>query len=169
MKHLTIIRHAKSSWASAASTDFDRPLNARGERAAPQMARYLHETIQLKPDYVLSSPALRAISTARIIAPVLGISEGEIVQNQAIYNSDLQILVFAIREIPNAYAKAMLFGHMPGVAELVHFLAGSVPDHYPTCGVAMLELNLNRWADANLSCGKLTTFLFPKMLDGEAQ
>ncbi|MDA0814364.1 MAG: histidine phosphatase family protein, partial [Verrucomicrobia bacterium] len=142
--------------------------NARGERAAPQMARHLHGTVRLKPDYVLSSPALRAISTARIIAPVLGIAEGDIVQNQAIYNADLQTLVYAIREIPNEYANAMLYCNMPGVAELVHFLTGSAPDHYSTCGVAMFELNLDRWADANLSCGKLTTFLFPKMLEGAA-
>lgn len=168
MKHLTIIRHAKSSWASATATDFDRPLNARGHRAAPLIARHLHETVHLKPDYVLSSPALRAISTARIIAPVLGISESEIVQNQAIYNADLQTLVYAIHEIPNAYANAMLFGHMPGVAELVQFLTGAVPRHYSTCGVAMLELHLDCWADANRSCGQLTTFLFPRMLDGAA-
>ena len=169
MKHLTIIRHAKSSWTSDSSSDFDRPLNVRGERAAPQMARHLHDNIGLKPDYVVSSPALRAITTARLIAPRLGIAEGEIVQNQAIYNADLQPLVYAIREIPNAYQNAMLFGHMPGVAELVHFLTGSAPAHYSTCGVSMLELNLERWADANLSCGKLTAFVFPKMLEDAQQ
>ena len=131
------------------------------------MAKHLKESINLRPDHVVSSPALRALTTARIIAPVLGVAESAVVQTQAIYNAELQALVYAVREIPAAACSAMLFGHMPGVAELVHFLSGSAPDHYPTCGVTMLELNVENWADVNLSCGKVIAFLAPKMLPTE--
>lgn len=108
-------------------------------------------------------------STARIIAPVLGIAESEIVQNEAIYNAELQALLYAVGEIPGKCQHALMFGHMPGVAELVHFLSGSAPDHFPTCGVAMLELNVPHWSDANRSCGKLNAFLYPKMLDAQCR
>lgn len=165
MKHLTIIRHAKSSWSSSAGTDFDRPLNGRGERSAPQMAQHLKETVELRPDYVISSPAARAIATARIIAPALGIAVSAIVQNQAVYNASLHSLVYTVSEIPDQYQNAVIFGHMPGVEELVRFLSGAALDHYPTCGVAMLKLDLTAWADAGENCGSLLNFLDPKMLE----
>ena len=132
------------------------------------MAQHLKEEAGLRPDYVVSSSAVRAVSTAHIIAPALGIEESDIVQNQAIYNAQLQALIYAVQEIPNAHQNAMLFGHMPGVAELVHFLSNSAPDHFPTCGVAMLELNLKNWSDVQASCGSLIGFLYPKMLDAKS-
>ena len=73
MKHLLIVRHAKSSWSNDAMTDFERPLNARGERTAPLVAKHLAETIGVQVDSAISSPALRAISTARLLCPALGV------------------------------------------------------------------------------------------------
>ena len=166
MKHLTLVRHAKSSWSSGATADFDRPLNARGKRTAPQIARHLAEVVGLRPDHVVSSPALRAITTAHIIAPALGVEAPGVVEKMAIYDAALQPLVYTVQELPSSSKNAMLFGHMPGVQELAHFLIGDdAIDHYPTCGVALLELSITNWNEAKQGCGTLIDFVYPKMLD----
>ena len=67
MKRLYIVRHAKSSWKDASLDDFDRPLNKRGKKAAPEMGKRLKK-LKVKPDLLLASPAVRAITTAKAIA-----------------------------------------------------------------------------------------------------
>lgn len=150
-------------------SDFDRPLNARGERAAPQMARHLATVVGLRPDYVVSSPALRALSTARVLAPALGISEAAIHPDIAIYTDNLHTLVSVVQQLPAVSSNAMLFGHMPGIQDVAnHFLGHEAIGHFPTCGVAMLELKIDAWHDAKCGCGRLIDFLHPKMLGDSA-
>nr|MBP6155012.1 histidine phosphatase family protein [Chitinophagales bacterium] len=67
MKYLTIIRHAKSSWEHPDLDDFVRPLNDRGQTAIPLIGNYLQQQ-QIYPDLIISSPATRAIETAKGIA-----------------------------------------------------------------------------------------------------
>ena len=69
---LTLVRHAKSSWDNPALADFDRPLNARGERDAPRMAQHVRRALGI-PDRIVSSPALRALTTARVFAETLAL------------------------------------------------------------------------------------------------
>ncbi len=67
MRKLLIIRHAKSSWDTLTQRDFDRPLNDRGNRDAPIMAkRLLKKDIGI--DAFVSSPANRALTTAAYFA-----------------------------------------------------------------------------------------------------
>ena len=67
MKRLILVRHAKSDWSLPGQEDWDRPLNVRGQRDAPDMARRLRSR-RLKPDRILSSPAVRALTTATVMA-----------------------------------------------------------------------------------------------------
>ena len=73
MKTLFLIRHAKSSWDDTALADKDRPLNDRGKRDAPKMGKRLADR-DVNPDLILSSPAMRALTTAEIIAKKLDYS-----------------------------------------------------------------------------------------------
>jgi Histidine phosphatase superfamily (branch 1) len=65
MKVLFLIRHAKSSWDNTALPDKDRPLDDRGKRDAPKMGKRLAKR-DVKPDLILSSPAMRALTTASL-------------------------------------------------------------------------------------------------------
>ena len=87
MKTLYVVRHAKSSWDQEDLSDFDRPLNERGLKNAPEMAQRLMEGSTI-PQLIISSPAKRAISTARILAKEFGISEDAIKQEASIYEGD---------------------------------------------------------------------------------
>ena len=70
---LTLVRHAKTEPAAPGQEDWDRVLEPRGQRDAPEMARRLKQ-IAPKPDRILSSPAVRAITTATIMARELGVA-----------------------------------------------------------------------------------------------
>ena len=77
MLQLTLIRHAKSSWKDTTLKDFERPLNKRGRHNAPLMGRVIQDS-GLSFDRMVSSPAERAITTARLIAAQLGYPEQQI-------------------------------------------------------------------------------------------
>jgi phosphohistidine phosphatase len=164
MLRLTLVRHAKSSWDDPGVSDFERPLNARGRRDAPVMAVRVAALPRL-PDRLVSSPALRAITTARVFAERLGVAEDDIVLERRIYDATRQVLVEVVRSLPADSRHAMLFGHNPGFSELANWLATCPFDEMPTCAVASLELQVAEWREVGAGCGRLARYLFPK--DGD--
>lgn len=84
MRQLTLVRHAKSDWSLPGQQDWDRPLNKRGQRDAPEMARRLRAR-KLKPDLVLASPAVRALTTAAIMARELKVPAAQVRQDERLY------------------------------------------------------------------------------------
>ena len=97
MKTLVLIRHAKSSWDSKAETDFDRPLSDRGRKDAPRIAAFLAGK-DLEPNQIVTSPAARALTTARMIAGGIGLEEDRILEDRRIYLADLHHLQSIMRE-----------------------------------------------------------------------
>jgi phosphohistidine phosphatase len=165
MLRLTLVRHAKSSWDDPEASDFERPLNARGKRDAPVMALRVSALRRL-PDRVVSSPALRAISTARVFADRLGVAEDDIVLDRRIYDASRQTLIQVVRSLPPESRHPILFGHNPGFSELSHWLATCSFDEMPTCAVASFELQVAEWREVGPGCGRLARYLYPK--DGES-
>lgn len=161
MLRLTLVRHAKSSWDSPAPTDFERPLNERGRRDAPVMATRIREA-GLVPDRLLSSPALRAISTARIFAEVLGSPAEGIQLDSRIYDAGASTLLEVVRGLGATVGHLMLFGHNPGLSEFAQQLADCPFDEMPTCAVAALDLDARRWSGLAPRCGRVTHYLYPK-------
>jgi phosphohistidine phosphatase len=161
MKRLTLIRHAKSDWSSAAISDFDRPLNGRGKKAAPLMGQRLAAD-GCAPDHLLSSPAKRARQTAKKIAGEIGYPPEEIEYRPAIYDADLQTLVDQVRGLDDSLNQVILIGHNPGFSELGQWLTSAAPEWLPTCGLLDLELAIERWADASADCATLLRYDYPK-------
>ena len=114
MKTLVLVRHAKSSWSDPSLDDFDRPLNKRGERNAPEMGRRLGES-GLQPDIFVSSPANRARSTAEIIAKELDYPADNIIYHGDLYHASPGDLLEAVRSLGDNIETAFLFGHNPGI------------------------------------------------------
>lgn len=123
---LIIMRHGKSDWSTAAASDFERPLNARGQNDVPAMAAWL-QSQALAPDLFLSSPARRAADTARLVSAGLGIGETDIVYEPAIYEAGRQQLLDALAKHVGDQASVMLVGHNPGLDAMVEFLACDPP------------------------------------------
>lgn len=168
MKTLTIIRHAKSSWGDASLDDFDRQLNARGKQVAPHMGNALNTRIN-RPSVILSSTALRARTTAGIIAEKLNYADSDIIDEGQIYLASCERLLQVLREVDESHPSAMIFGHVPGVQELTNTLCSDANiAHFPTCAASLIELNIEHWGEIDSGTGKLIDFLIPKEILDEA-
>ena len=144
MKTLFLIRHAKSSWDDPAVPDQERPLNDRGRRDAPMMGERLAKR-DVKPDLILSSPALRALTTAEIIAKKLDYKRKDIVVDDRLYAVGVDDLLAVIHELRDKLKRVMLFGHNPELAELAHRLSGEITE-LPTCAVAEFTFDVKSWS-----------------------
>ena len=159
MKKLVIIRHAKSDWEDSSLDDFDRPLNTRGEENAPYMGNFLKEK-SLIPDLIMSSPALRAITTAELIAKEVGYTS-DIMQNQYIYEAYVNTLQDIVSYIPDTNEVVFLVGHNPGVSALAYMLC-DLKESIPTCATVEIEFDCDSWMDVSKENGKLISYDFPK-------
>lgn len=145
-KLLTAVRHAKSSWKDPGLPDRERPLNGRGERDAPAMARYLQRLEHL-PDLLLSSPARRALDTARLMADVFGIAESAIVVDDRLYLEGTGGIAAAVRELPDHAGSVFFFSHEPAISAFCRRHARlPATTHYPTAAVCAMRLDLETWA-----------------------
>ena len=161
MRTLYLIRHAKSSWKHEGLRDFERPLNGRGKRDAPFMGRQLNKQ-SILPDQLISSPAKRAITTAKLIATEIGYPEKQIIENQSIYEASVEDLVQVVKSIDDTIGTAMLVGHNPGMTYFANFLSGCEVDNLPTCAVFCMDFKIKSWADVEEGKGVFKLFDYPK-------
>ncbi len=161
MKTLYLVRHAKSSWKYEELTDFERPLNNRGRRDAPLMASVIRRK-QIEPDLIISSPASRAITYARIVAEVIGYSLTRVRTDERIYEATPADLLQVIHSTPDRNADLMLFGHNPGLTWLSNNISNLQIDNIPTSAVVAIEFDLEHWADVKQNSGSVIFFEYPK-------
>ena len=159
MKTLFIMRHAKSSWDDASVSDFERPLNRRGLKAAPFMGELMRSK-DLVPDVIVSSTAMRTRQTAEIVKDAGGF-EAEIEFHKRIYEASTQDLLGAIVELSDKLDTAMLVGHNPGMEGFVWFLTGQLKP-MRTAALAVIELNVESWSDIDHGFGELKSVFHPK-------
>lgn len=160
MKKLYLIRHAKSSWSNPLLDDFDRPLNKRGKTNAPFMAKLLLQQ-EIIPDVILSSPAVRAKTTAEIFANTLHYTQ-EIIFNKALYLTSTSTLLNIVQFIPDELNTVFLFGHNPELTQFANKISGGNIENIPTCGVCGFELFGTSWKNLNTNSSQLILFEYPK-------
>jgi len=161
MRYLFLIRHAKSSWNVPGLRDFDRPLNERGLHDAPLMAELL-QAQKIRPDLIVSSPAKRAITTARFFAEGLGFAPESIVQNANIYDAFATDILQIISELPNSAQTVFLFGHNPTFTDVANRFTDQFIGNIPTCGVVCIESSASEWTDFSAGNARVIAQLFPK-------
>jgi len=161
MKQLLIIRHAKSDWGDFNLKDFDRPLNVRGHKNAPEMVERLVAK-SIVPDVIVSSPALRAFTTAKYFAAGWTFKAEHFLTNSSIYEANTKTLLDVINGFDDKFDKIALFGHNPGLTDLVNYLTDEYISNMPTCSVVIIEFPFDEWKLISGDSGKLTLFDFPK-------
>lgn len=134
------MRHAKSSWRNPQLDDHDRPLNGRGERAAPYMGEWLRQE-GLLPDMILSSTAVRAVETAKCVAEASDF-DGPMEITRKLYLADPLTYLETLTEVPEGTGSVLLIGHNPGISELLHQLTGEDED-MPTAAVACVDVDVS--------------------------
>ena len=160
MKKIILVRHAKSSWEFNI-TDHERPLKERGLKDAELVSKHL-VTYNLSPDLVLSSDANRAKATATIFIKNLNIDKNKMKLDHNLYDFTGRKLLQAIKNCDNSVGNLMVFGHNHALTGFVNSYGDTFIDNVPTCGVVILEFNIESWED--LIKGKTLKTLFPKIL-----
>jgi phosphohistidine phosphatase len=170
VKTLTLLRHAKSSWDDPIQRDFDRPLNAKGLRAARRVGQHLRDQ-GAHFDHVVASPAVRVIETLD------GIWEGygrtlKPVWDRRIYLASAATLLEVVHDVPAEADSVLLVGHNPGLEDLVLILTpddgdatrDTLEEKFPTAAVAVLGFK-GAWPDLAPRGARLTKFTRPRDLD----
>lgn len=163
-KQLLLVRHGKSDWGNSHLSDFDRPLNPRGHRNAPEMASRILQK-DLVPQLLVSSPALRAITTARHFSQVWYKSPEQIKEETAIYEADVTSLLKVVNKLNNKYNRVAIFGHNPGFTDFANYLSDASIYNIPTCGIVIIEFPTDDWAEVSHFGGTLIEFDSPKSAD----
>ncbi len=166
MKTIFLIRHAKSSWATIGLRDFDRTLEQRGHNDAPRMAKHLKK-LGFTPDALVSSPAVRARTTAEYFAKEFNIPAQNIDCQQDIYESDEQTIAHIIRELPEEADTVFLFGHNPTFTYVADSYAKNAHfENVPTCGIVQIQSNTegSSWEKFNPKTAEVKGFWYPKTI-----
>lgn len=159
MKRLYILRHAKSSWDDPDLSDFERPLNDRGETAAPYMGKLLSRE-RLVPDVILSSPARRAKDTALRVKESCD-CEADLIYDERIYEASPRLLRDVASEIDDSFASAMIVGHNPGIEGFIRYLTGE-EERMPTAALAVIDLDIDNWGRISGKMGTLKRVFRPR-------
>ncbi len=160
-KTLYLVRHAKSAWPKDFNSDFHRPLNARGNRDAPRVARHL-ATLGCSPDIIISSAAARARTTAEIMASVLGYAE-QIRLLDELYFEGINGIINALADLPDDVEQALLVSHNPTISDYGSQMT-SRPVSMPTCAVAVIEGDWPNWPSFAAAGGSLKDLILPREL-----
>lgn len=161
MKTLILVRHAKSSWDNPELTDQDRPLNDRGKRNASKMGKRLSKR-DVKVDLILSSPAKRAIKTARLLADELNYKHEDIIVDARLYPGTVNELRKVVYKLGKKLHRVMMISHHPALSLLARRFASDIA-HMPTCAVAEFEFNAEAWPDVCKATLKAASLDLPKL------
>jgi phosphohistidine phosphatase len=160
MKTLFLVRHAKSSWDDPGLPDRDRPLADRGKRDVVEMGDRLAKR-GVKPDLILSSPAMRALATAEAIATRLDRKRKDIVVDGRLYACQADHLLDVIQELGAKPEQVMLVGHNPELTEFAHRLSSDITE-MPTCAIAEFTFDAKSWSDIGKAKPASVTLDYPK-------
>jgi phosphohistidine phosphatase len=165
MKRICVIRHAKADRGDPSLRDIERPLTKRGKRDCKHMGRWIGAHVG-RPALIVSSPAVRARSTASGVAAGCGY-EAEVVQWDHLYPGDVQATVNAIRNLDESVNTVLIVGHNPVLEDLVSWLAASeaLMLHMSTAAVAVLRLEDGPWRAVTGGRLTLEAFVSPKHLE----
>ena len=158
MKKLFLVRHAKSDWDKPALKDIERHLNERGYANANQMS----QEFKVTPDLIITSPAIRAISTALIFARNLNYNSNNISIKQELYDTSVKDYLSVVDSIDNQIESVMLFAHNPTISDFANLLMKSHSVEMPTCAIIGISFDISNWKDIKANSGKQLLFDFPK-------
>ena len=162
LRTLYLVRHAKAALPTAAQPDYDRPLNERGERDAPNMGLRLRE-LGASPQQVLASAARRTIQTARHLAAALRLPAEAVQLIKDLYQSTPESIARQINGVDAAVTELMVVGHNPGITDLANGLSGAFRvDDMPTCGVVGVRAEAADWREFWDAAKEVFLYEWPK-------
>ena len=161
MKTLTLVRHAKSSWKDRTLRDRDRPLNKRGTRDAPVMGQRI-AAAGIRPALIVSSPAERAWTTARVVAGELSYPLEFLQRDENLYLASLDDWLDVVAAQEESFNSIMLVGHNPGLTDFANYLSPGLTHNVPTAGVVSVNIDRDDWQLYERPQTELVLYEYPK-------
>lgn len=161
MKKLLLVRHAKSSWDYPGLTDFERPLNKRGHRDAPFMGNVLKEKESV-PNLIISSPATRAITTARYFAEGMDYPLEKISTDERLYDAGYRDISNVISDVDDVVNCLMIVSHNPGLTETADHLTGKYIDNIVTSAIFCIDFDTDSWSQISKKNANIGFYEYPK-------
>lgn len=166
MKHILLLRHAKSSWDDPDLDDFDRPLAKRGKKDAPRMGLFSKKSGYL-PEKIISSTAKRARQTTELFSKQAGIKEELIAWRDDFYYGSAFDYLEAIQNTPEDADTIMLVGHNPKMEEIASLLcsdSNSYTVRMPTAAMVCMEHPAVKWSQVREGTARVKWMMIPKLL-----
>lgn len=166
MKHILMLRHAKSSWDDSSLDDFDRPLAKRGMKDAPRMGAFAKKSGYL-PDHIFSSTAKRARETTSLFCKQSGLDNDIIEWTDDFYYGSAFDYLEAIQSSPEELGTVMLVGHNPKMEEVASLLCSdnnSYTVRMPTAALVCLEHPAVKWSQVKEGTARIKWMVIPKLL-----
>lgn len=163
MKTLYIVRHAKSSWEDSTLKDHDRPLLPVGIAKTKLVIKFL-QSKDVLPDLLISSSAVRAFETARLIAAGLGYDEENIIKDPSLYHASSETIYDSLYALSNDVNSVMIFGHNPTLTYFVNEFLNPGIGNLPTSGLVAVEFITDKWEEISSSAHHIKYFVTPSSL-----
>ena len=163
MKKVILIRHAKSDWSFPELADFERPLNKRGKKDAPEMGKRLAK-LNEKPQIVYLSNSERTRETMKLLSKEAHWDEIDKIEKDWLYLASINEYVKTIEKFHDEFDHVCFCGHNPSITSVVNYLAGETIGNIPTCGVAIISFDVDSWKHVSKGSGHLEHYDFPKNL-----
>lgn len=161
MKTVYLVRHGKAVSMDSGIPDFERTLMERGENDAELIGERLKE-LKVNPSLIISSPAPRALASAKLIARQLGYLQKSIRTRKSLYYQEDDALINVINEIDDNLDSIMVIGHNPSFTDFAQSYTKDFKADIPTCGVVGIRFKTNKWKEISRSQGKLKLFVYPE-------
>lgn len=155
-----MVRHAKSSWKHDV-IDHQRPLKRRGKRDGKMVSAYVKEKL-VPPEKIISSDAVRALSTALYFKKAFDIEDVDFMTNNSLYDFSGRNVIDIIKNLNDGLERVMIVGHNHAFTSIANMLGNTYIDNVPTCGFVQLEFDISSWK--NVATGKTIMTVFPKDL-----
>jgi phosphohistidine phosphatase len=163
MKRLYLVRHAKSSWEEPGVSDYDRPLIPKGIKKTRLVIDFLLKR-NTTVDLMISSPAVRAYETAKLIAGGLNYPLNGIKTERRIYDGYYDRILDVVYGTSNEVNSLMIFGHNPTITNLANLFLHPGIEMMPTTCVVCISFDTDKWEDLPSTHAIQEFVVFPKML-----
>lgn len=163
MKTVILVRHGKASHDDLSVSDVQRPVTAEGRRRTKKIAKYLSAR-QTQIDKIITSPAVRAVETAKILGKELGIEEKDFLVEKKVYGAHPDTFYDILFALPDDLNHVMIVGHNPGI-EMFAFQFLKMPvESLPTSGVVAIKFNTGDWTEVASCKSEVEFTVFPSMI-----
>lgn len=161
MKTIYLIRHAKSSWKDETLADFERPLNGRGKRDVAFMGKRL-KMFDVNPDVIYTSPAKRAMKTAKELVKEMECDKKKIKSIETLYESSYEQYLELIHATDNNFNSLFIIAHNPTITEVGERLSGAILSNIPTCAIVCISFDVESFKEITEESGHILFFDYPK-------